>query len=71
MEYALVNKISRVVENVILWDGKAEYYPPNGVELVKVAPGTGIGWTFTENGDWFPPVQVIGELDEGSPSVIA
>lgn len=36
------------VVNVILWDGKTEYDPGTGVELLPLPAGVGIGWTYVK-----------------------
>ena len=35
-QYALVNKTTSVVEGVIIWDGVAEWTPPDGMDAIKL-----------------------------------
>lgn len=43
------------VVNVILWDGKTEYDPGEGVELVELPAGAGIGWSYVKGEFAAPP----------------
>jgi hypothetical protein len=45
--YAVVR--DGVVENIVVWDGEAEWSPPEGCEVVAAPDGCGIGWQ-VENG---------------------
>lgn len=56
--YAIVE--NGVVANVIVWDGVAEYTPPDGTALVQIPDGTytGPGATYS-NGAFGPPPQTL------------
>ena len=48
--YALINTITKEVENVIVWDEVSPYLPPEGMELVLLDhPNAGIGWMYQDN----------------------
>lgn len=51
--YALIE--NGVVVNVIVWNGEAEWAPPEGQQAVSIASGSGaaIGWTW--DGSAFNP----------------
>jgi hypothetical protein len=77
---AYVNKITYLVENMVVWDGVSPLIAPDGFEYVETPSESvqgdwsllGIGWTYI-NGEFIeppnptPPPQVIG----GAPYVIA
>lgn len=44
MNYALVNKETGIVENIIVWDGVTEWTPPAEVDVVKLSE-TDIAYT--------------------------
>lgn len=45
--YAVINEVTKLVENVVIWDGVSTWAPPEGTfaQLITVS-GPGIGWTF-------------------------
>jgi hypothetical protein len=53
--YAMVNNETNRVDNVIVWDGVAEYLPPSGYTLVEVPapsetePTPGEGWFYIDD----------------------
>jgi hypothetical protein len=55
MRYATINNDGLVV-GIIVWDGKAEYTPADGLTLVKVPDGVraGPGWTY-DGTNWIAP----------------
>lgn len=56
MRYAIVNDASKVVENIIVWDGVSPYTPPAGTTLVKVdGIPCDIGWIQQPDGSFAPP----------------
>lgn len=62
-KYALVNN-QNVVENIILWDGEAEWAPPEGMQLVNVENvDAGIGWKY-ENNVFVDPNQTQQSTDQ-------
>lgn len=46
-----------VCDNVIIWDGEADYTPPEGSTLKRLADGTpaGPGWRWAANNRWVHP----------------
>lgn len=45
MRYAIVDDLTKVVLNIIRWDGVAPYTPPAGTSLVNVTDvSCDIGW---------------------------
>ena len=57
MKYALVNKETNVVENIILWDGVAEWTPPSEVDVVQLSDAdiAYIGGTRNPDKTYNPP----------------
>lgn len=55
MRYALVNA-EGLVENAIVYDGEANYTPPDGLTLVEIPDGIGggPGWTY-DGTTWTAP----------------
>ncbi len=51
--YAVVDKSGNVT-NVIVWDGEAQYTPPEGTELIEVTGAAGPGWTYRD-GEFIAP----------------
>ncbi|APS96305.1 tail fiber assembly protein [Klebsiella pneumoniae] len=52
--YAVIDSEGNVV-STSLWDGEAEWAPPEGMEAVKTGDsGAGIGWTY-KKGKFTPP----------------
>lgn len=46
MRYAIIQ--SNIVQSVVVWDGVAEWSPPEGTELLQLDEGEpcGGGWTY-------------------------
>lgn len=44
------------VTNVVVWDGRTQWQPPDGTTAVAIPEGSGagIGWTY-QNGTFTPP----------------
>lgn len=52
--YAVIDSEGNVV-STSLWDGEAEWAPPEGMEAIKTGDsGAGIGWTY-KKGKFIPP----------------
>ena len=53
--YAVVNRQTNRVDNVIVWDGVTEYMPPEGYLLVEIPepietePTPGVGWFYVND----------------------
>lgn len=58
--YAVI--INGVVANVVVWDGKSEWIPPEG-ETVPLADNGGIGWSYSD-GRFSPPPEPERTHDE-------
>lgn len=55
MRYAIVNEISKVVENIIVWDGVSPYTSPTGTTLINVdGILCDIGWIQQPDGSFAP-----------------
>lgn len=52
MEHAIIR--NGIVENVILWDGEANWSPPPGSVAVQCPAHVGIGWTY-DGSEFAPP----------------
>ena len=56
MRYAIVDDATKVVQNVIVWDGVTPYTPPAGTTLVNVdGIPCGPGWIQQTDGSFIPP----------------
>lgn len=57
MNYALVNKETKIVENIIAWDGVTEWVPPVGVDVIFVSEleTAYIGGTRNSDGSYSRP----------------
>ena len=56
MRYAIVDDATKVVQNVIVWDGVTTFTPPTGTTLVNVdGIPCGPGWIEQPNGSFIPP----------------
>ena len=66
MTYAIVNSTGLVI-NVIEWDGKPPWHPPEGCTAVKLTGGAGIGWTYA-NGEFTPPPEPPAPLEPVDPA---
>ena len=55
MNYAVIDATNLVI-NVVLWDGKATWQPPEGCIAVKIPADSSvsIGWTYAD-GQFTPP----------------
>ena len=53
MTYAIIDATGLVI-NIIEWDGKPPWQPPEGCIAIKLTGGAGIGWTYA-NGEFTPP----------------
>jgi hypothetical protein len=55
--YAIIDATNTAI-NVVVWDGKPPWAPPNGCIAVAIAKGSsaGIGWTYA-NGQFIAPPQ--------------
>jgi hypothetical protein len=51
--YALINQASRIVENIVEWDGESEWQSPEGFLVVETTTAL-IGWTYAD-GEFSPP----------------
>lgn len=58
MDYLLINSVSKIIENVIIWDGITQWEIPAGY-FIEPAENSGawIGWTRNEDGTFSPPVE--------------
>lgn len=56
MNYAIVEDSTKVVLNIIVWDGVTPYTPPAGTTLVNVdGIPCGPGWIQQPDGSFLPP----------------
>ena len=56
MRYAIVDDATKVVQNVIVWDGVTPFTPPDGTTLVNVDNiPCGPGWIEQPDGSFIPP----------------
>jgi hypothetical protein len=56
MRYAIVDDLTKVVLNLIRWDGVTPYTPPAGTGLVNVTDVLcDIGWIEQPDGSFIPP----------------
>jgi len=55
MRWALVDADGLVV-NAIVWDGQTDYTPADGLTVVAIPDGVGVGpgWTYTGS-EWIAP----------------
>lgn len=73
--YAMVNNQTNRVDNAIVWNGVAEYTPPDGYTLVQVPesnetePTPGIGWFYIDGA--FVEVSTNNLTSQDTPNVIA
>lgn len=51
--YALVGN-DGVVDNVVEWDGQADWSPPQGQDAVPAPAAVSPGWRL-DGGEWLPP----------------
>ena len=55
MNYAVIDSITNIVVNVILWDGVSKWVPPEG-QFVIQSDIAAIGWTYNPSDGSFSPV---------------
>lgn len=56
MRYAIVDNATKVVQNVIVWDGVTPFNPPAGTTLVNIDNTLcGPGWIQQTDGSFIPP----------------
>ena len=56
MRYAIVDNATKVVQNVIIWDGVTPFTPPDGTTLVNVdGILCGPDWIQQPDGSFLPP----------------
>ena len=65
MTYAIIDSTGLVI-NVIEWDGKPPWQPPQGCIAVKLTGGAGIGWTYA-NGEFTPPPEPPAPPEPADP----
>jgi hypothetical protein len=57
MRYAIIDNLTKVVLNLIKWDGVTPFTPPDGTSLVNVTNVLcDIGWIEQPDGSFAPPV---------------
>lgn len=55
MNYAIIDLVTNIVENVIVWDGESPWSPPAGYYMEPIGnSGAGIGWSYV-NGQFVQP----------------
>lgn len=54
--YAVVNKSSGLVENIVIWDGLAEWASPDGTSTIETDSAS-IGWSYSD-GKFSPPPEI-------------
>lgn len=56
--YALINKTTGAIENIIVWDGVSEWTPPADVDAVQLSESDTayIGGTRNSDGTFNPPL---------------
>lgn len=54
--YACVNQQTKVVDNVVVWDGIQEWSAPDGYDIVELTDCAGIGWMY-QNGQFIRPLE--------------
>ena len=56
MRYAIVDDLTKIVLNLISWDGVTPFTPPDGTSLVNVTDvPCNIGWIEQPDGSFAPP----------------
>ena len=56
MNYAVIDSITYIVVNIIVWDGVSPWSPPEGTFIIQT-DDAGIGWTYDPNDGSFTPPQ--------------
>ena len=55
MNYAVIDSTSNIVINTVVWDGVAQWSPPDGCIAVQ-SDLAGIGWIYNpQDGSFTPP----------------
>lgn len=73
MNYAVINDLTNIVENVVVVDDGSSWQPPAGFYAVDLADsGAGIGWSYDpQTGQFTPPPPPPSPDDAGDqPNVI-
>ena len=68
--YALIETATSIVTNVIVWDGKTPWRPPDGFIAVAIPSDQGvcIGWSYID-GVFVPPSQLeVSTTQEDTPT---
>jgi hypothetical protein len=63
--YALIETATTLVVNIMVWDGKPPWTPPEGCIAVVIPEGSnaGIGWTYVD-GEFIAPPEPETEVTE-------
>ena len=70
--YAMVNSSTKIVENIIDWDGVSDYSPPDGYILVRIVDEyVNPGWIYDGDSLVPPPEPPDSTVLESIPNVIA
>ena len=54
MDKAVVNTETKIVENIVVWDGTTPWSPPDGCIVVDLVGQAGIGWSYID-GEFIAP----------------
>lgn len=54
MNYAVINQVTNIVVNVVVWDGVSPWSPPEGTFVIQ-SDTAGIGWIYNINDGSFTP----------------
>ena len=66
MNYALVNKQTKLVDNIVEWDGDLEtWQPPKTHEAIFTADKVTIGWVWNPETNDYEQVQTVGNVHFG------
>ncbi|EPK5084884.1 tail fiber assembly protein [Escherichia coli] len=58
-DYAVIKSDGKII-NVVLWDGEADWSPPDGSTVIKINDsGAGIGWTYKDGVFTPPPIPEV------------
>lgn len=60
MNYAVIDSITYIVVNIVVWDGVSEWSPPSGTFAIQ-SDEAGIGWTYNPGDGTFTPPPDDGE----------
>jgi hypothetical protein len=54
--YALINKLTNIISNIIVYDGMTTYIPPNGTFMIDITDiFVNIGWIYDDSLNQFIP----------------